>query len=167
MKSNITLIGMPGAGKSTTGIILAKLISYNFIDTDVLIQANRKKSLQDILDENGHITLRRIEEEEILKIRVKEHVIATGGSAVYSPSAMRHLSDMSFIVFLKADYEALKKRIRNFESRGIAKAPDQTFEGLYRERQPLYEKYAQLTIDCNTVRQEEAAAQIMTRLSDF
>jgi shikimate kinase len=157
MRPNITLIGMPGAGKSTTGIILAKLMSFGFIDTDVLIQANRKKSLQNILNESDHMNLRRIEEEEILKIRVKEHVIATGGSAVYSKTAMEHLGNMSVIIFLKADYDILKRRIKNFESRGIAKAPAQTFMELYRERQPLYEKYAQLTVDCNNIFQEEAA----------
>ena len=164
MKPNITLIGMPGAGKSTTGIILAKLMSFGFIDTDVLIQTNQRKSLQDILDDSDHMNLRRIEEEEILKIRVKEHVIATGGSVVYSQTAMEHMGNNSVIVFLKADYDILKKRIKNFEYRGIAKAPDQTFIELYKERQPLYEKYAQLTIECNNIFQEEAAELIAEKL---
>jgi shikimate kinase len=165
MKPNITLIGMPGAGKSTTGIILAKLMSFGLIDTDVLIQTNQKKSLQKILDESDHMNLRRMEEEEILKIRVKEHVIATGGSAVYSQEAMEHLGDISVIVFLKADYDILQKRIRNFYSRGIAKAPNQSFMELYGERQPLYEKYARLTIECNDIFQEEAAELIVNRFS--
>jgi shikimate kinase len=164
MKPNITLIGMPGAGKSTTGIILAKLMSFGFIDTDVLIQTNQRKSLQKILDDSDHMNLRRIEEEEILKIRVKEHVIATGGSAVYSQTAMELLGNISVIVFLKADYNILEKRIKNFEYRGIAKAPGQTFMDLYKERQPLYEKYARLTIDCNNVFQEEAAELITEKM---
>ncbi|HAK59868.1 MAG TPA: shikimate kinase, partial [Nitrospiraceae bacterium] len=95
MKSNITLIGMPGAGKSTTGIILAKNLSYGFVDTDVLIQVNRQQSLQDIMDGTGYLNLRKIEEEEILTLTSKHHVIATGGSAVYSEKAMRHLQSLS------------------------------------------------------------------------
>ena len=95
MKSNLTLIGMPGSGKSTIGIILAKNLGLGFIDTDVLIQINRQKSLQQILDENNHLYLRSVEEEEILKINVENHVIATGGSAVYSEKAMSHLLGIS------------------------------------------------------------------------
>ena len=101
MKSNITLIGMPGAGKSTVGIILAKIMSFGFIDTDVLIQINRQKSLQEIIDESDYLNLRKIEEEEILKINIRNHVIATGGSAVYSEKAMSHLQSISNIVFLE------------------------------------------------------------------
>ena len=100
MKTNLTLIGMPGAGKSTIGIILAKNLSLGFIDTDVLIQINRQKSLQQILDESDHLNLRAIEEEEILKLNVSRHVIATGGSAAYSDKAMLHLQRISTIIFL-------------------------------------------------------------------
>ena len=91
MKFNLTLIGMPGAGKSTVGIILAKNLSFGFIDTDVLIQINQQKSLQQILDESDHLNLRTIEEHEIMKLNIKNHVIATGGSAAYSTNAMSHL----------------------------------------------------------------------------
>ena len=121
MKNNITLIGMPGAGKSTTGVILAKILSYGFIDTDLLIQQGQKKNLQEIVDESDHLNLRRIEEEEILKINPEKHVIATGGSAVYSEKAMVHLSSISEIIFLKADLDVIEKRISNFNSRGISK----------------------------------------------
>lgn len=160
MKSNVTLIGMPGAGKSTTGIILAKYLSCGFIDTDVLIQINRKKSLQEIIDESGYLALRRVEEEEILGINVADHVIATGGSAVYSSRAMSHLRDISTIVFLAVDFETILRRIHNFETRGIAKAGNQTFRDLFEERQILYEKYAEWTIDCSNITQEETAAII-------
>ena len=112
-KSNITLIGMPGAGKSTIGIILAKNLAYGFIDTDVLIQINQQKSLQQIIDETDHLNLRKIEAQEILKLNIQNHVIATGGSAAYSEPAMRHLETISHIVFLDVTFEELKKRIHN------------------------------------------------------
>jgi shikimate kinase len=108
--------------------------------------------------------LRKVEEEEILKIHPEKHVIATGGSAVYSEKAMGHLCAISTIVFLKADLEIIEKRIGNFNSRGIAKAKNQTFKDLFFERQPLYEKYAQTVIDCNSISQEEAAVLIAERL---
>ena len=160
MLSNLTLIGMPGAGKSTIGIILAKNLSLGFIDTDVLIQINQGKSLQQILDESGHLALRAIEEEEICKLNVNRHVIATGGSAAYSERAMAHLGSMSTIIFLEVSFEEITRRIRNFETRGIAKGPHQTFQDLFVERQILYRRYAQLTIPCDGIDQEEVALRI-------
>ncbi|NLX17915.1 MAG: shikimate kinase [Desulfobulbus sp.] len=160
MKSNLTLIGMPGAGKSTVGIILAKNLSLGFIDTDVLIQINRQKSLQQILDDSGHLALRAIEEEEILKLNVHNHVIATGGSAAYSEKAMQHLKEISTIIFLDVSFQEINRRIRNFDSRGIAKAKDQTFQELYDERQVLYRRHAELIVPCDTMDQEEVAAHI-------
>ena len=160
MKNNITLIGMPGSGKSTTGVILAKALSFGFLDTDILIQQSERKTLQEILDETGHLNLRSIEEKEILKVHPEKYVIATGGSAVYSKIAMEHLSSISSIVFLKADLAIIEQRIKNFNQRGIAKALDQTFKELFFERQPLYEKYAEILIDCNAISQEEAAEMI-------
>lgn len=163
-KSNITLIGMPGAGKSTTGVILAKILSFGFLDTDLIIQLNRGRSLQDIVDSNGHLYLRTVEEEEILKITPEQCVIATGGSAVYSGKAMHHLGAISTVVFLSADFDVINKRINNFDQRGIAKASGQTFKDLFWERQPLYEKYAEIKIDCNSLSQENTAELIAKRL---
>ena len=160
MKSNLTLIGMPGAGKSTIGIILAKNLGLGFIDTDVLIQINQQKTLQQIIDESDHLQLRAIEEEEVLKINIENHVIATGGSVVYSEKTMAHLLGISKTIFLEIDFEEIKNRIHNFETRGIAKAKNQSFKELFRERQILYKKYAEITIDCNVLDQEELAAQI-------
>ena len=160
MKSNITLIGMPGAGKSTTGIILAKNLGLGFIDTDVLIQINQQKSLQQIINESDHLNLRAIEEAEILKLKIKNHVIATGGSVAYSDKAMEHLQRISTIIFLEVGFEEIQRRIKNFETRGIAKAQHQTFNDLFLERQVLYKKYAAITIDCTKHDQEESAAQI-------
>lgn len=160
MKSNLTLIGMPGAGKSTVGIILAKNRGLGFIDTDVLIQINQQKTLQQIIDDSDYLHLRKIEEKEILKINIENHVIATGGSVVYSEKAMAHLKNISKIIFLEVNVEEITNRIHNFETRGIAKAHDQTFENLFKERQILYKKYAEITIDCNVLDQERLAEQI-------
>ncbi len=160
VKTNLTLIGMPGAGKSTIGVILAKNLGLGFIDTDVLIQSNRRKTLQQILDHSGHLALRAIEEEEICALDVSAHVIATGGSAVYSERAMAHLGAMSIIVFLEVSLAEIERRIRNFATRGIAKAREQTFAQLFDERQILYRRYAELTVTCDGRDQEELAAAI-------
>lgn len=157
MKTNLTLIGMPGAGKSTVGIILAKNLSMGFIDTDILIQINQQQSLQDILNASDYLNLRRIEEQEICKLNVDNHVIATGGSAAYSDKAMQHLRKISTVVFLQVEYEEIKRRIKNFETRGIAKAENQTFLELFTERQNLYRKYADTIIPCTETDQEETA----------
>ena len=155
MKSNVTLVGMPGAGKSTVGIILAKSLAYGFIDTDVLIQITQQKSLQEIINETDYLYLREVEEQAILKINIEKHIIATGGSAVYSERAMRHLQKISAIVFLKISYDVMLKRVHNFETRGIAKADHQTFQDLFIERQTLYEKYADIVFNCDDQDQEE------------
>ena len=165
MKTNLTLIGMPGAGKSTTGIILAKNLGLGFFDTDILIQINQQKRLQDILDSKGYLDLRKIEEQEILKINIENNVISTGGSAVYSQQAMTHLQSISKIIFLKAGFEVLEKRINNFATRGIAKAENQTFKELFKERQILYKKYADITINCNVLTQDLAAEKIIKILN--
>jgi shikimate kinase len=167
MKTNITLIGMPGAGKSTIGIILAKNLGLGFIDTDVLIQINQQKTLQQIINETDHYNLRKIEESEILKINIRDHVIATGGSAVYSEKAMAHLGKISQIIFLEVNFEVIKKRIHNFATRGIAKAQNQTFMDLFYERQLLYKKYAEITIDCNELHQEELSEQIANSIRNI
>lgn len=160
MKSNISLIGMPGAGKSTIGIILAKDLALGFIDTDVLIQINQQQTLQQIIDQSDHLNLRVIEEKEVLKLNIENHVISTGGSVVYSEKLMNHLLSLSTVVFLEVDYEKIKERIHNFETRGIAKDVNQTFRDLFKERQILYKKYADITIDCNELDQDELATQI-------
>ena len=161
---NITLIGMPGAGKSTVGIILAKNISFGFIDTDVLIQINQQKSLQQIMDETGYLNLRKIEEKEILKLNIDRHIISTGGSAVYSDKVMDHLKNISTVVFLKVKYDEIKRRIHNFKTRGIAKAENQSFLELFDERQNLYNKSANITIECTNIDQDTTAELIVKKL---
>jgi len=167
MKKNITLIGMPGAGKSTTGIILAKNLSMGFLDTDILIQINRGESLQSIMDREGYMALRAIEEEEILKINIEGNIIATGGSAVYSEAAMKHLGSISHIVFLQVGLQELTRRITNFETRGIAKADNQSFPELFSEREALYRRYAHIEIDTAAVSQDRAAQLIAKSLEEL
>jgi len=162
---NIVLVGMPGAGKSTTGIILAKLASMDFLDTDVIIQKTRGRSLQEIVDTDGHMELRWIEENIILGLRVTGCVIATGGSAVYSEAAMAHLGKGGKIVFLDVDMVALQARVTDYESRGLAKREDQTFEDLFQERVPMYREYADLVIPCSRMTQDEAAREILRQLT--
>jgi shikimate kinase len=162
-KSNIILIGMPGSGKSTVGVILAKLASCGFIDTDVLIQTSEGRSLQEIVDTDGYMALRKIEQEVLLHIDCRNHVIATGGSAVYSHSAMEHLKRSGLIIFLDVDIATLELRIRDFESRGLAKLPDQTLADLFRERHPLYRKYADITVACARLTHEEVCVCIIEK----
>lgn len=159
--SNIVLIGMPGSGKSTVGVILAKMASLDFVDTDILIQMAAGKSLQKIIDADGYLVLRRIEEEVLLKLACRNHVIATGGSAVYSPAAISHLKKDGVIVFLDVDIETLQSRIRNYETRGLAKRPDQTLEELFAERLALYRGYADITIGGAGLTQEEVCDAIL------
>lgn len=164
VRSNVVLIGMPGSGKSTVGVIFAKQSSRDFMDTDVVIQALEGRSLQDIVDRDGYMALRRIEERALLKISVRNHVIATGGSAVYSDAAMAHLKAQGVVVFLDADLPVLTARIRNFGTRGLAKSPGQNLEDLYRERMPLYRKFADLVIECGARDHETVSADILTHL---
>lgn len=158
--SNLVLIGMPGSGKSTVGIILAKKTSLSFVDTDVLIQASQQQSLQNIVDTQGYAALRKIEEALLLGLSLKNHVIATGGSAVYSDNAMNHLKSDGRIVFLDVDINTLTRRIGDFSARGIAKRPGQSFAELFEERLTLYKRHADITINgaemtheavCNTI----------------
>jgi len=164
-ESNIILIGMPGSGKSTVGVILAKLMSRAFVDTDLLIQAAQGRSLQDIIDKEGHLALRQIEQQILLNLTCTHHVIATGGSAVYSNAAMCHLKSSGVVVFLDVGLATLERRVHNFETRGLAKRSDQSFADLFRERLPLYKKYADITLECSTLTQDEISEEINKKLS--
>ena len=162
--SNIVLIGMPGSGKSTVGIVLAKLISCNFVDTDVLIQISQGRTLQDIVDTEGYMVLREIEERILLKLDCFDHIIATGGSAVYSHAAMTHLKSNGVVVFLKVELPILESRIHDFATRGLAKRPEQSIEDLFEERFVLYTKYADVTIECKDFTQEEVCKDIISSI---
>jgi len=164
MPSNIILIGMPGSGKSTVGVILAKLTFRSFIDTDVLIQATEGLSLQELVDTRGYMDLRKIEEQVLLGLNCRNHVIATGGSCVYSRAAMVHLKQDGLCVFLDTDLATLQKRIRNFNTRGLAKKAGQTLGDLFEERHPLYREYADITVACAGRTHEEVCAAIIDAL---
>ena len=164
-KSNIVLIGMPGSGKSTVGIILAKMMAKNYVDTDVLIQLAENRTLQDIVNHDGHMVLRDIEERVLLGVDCRDHVIATGGSAAYSPRAMAHLKRDGLCIFLHVDLPTLRSRIRNYETRGLARRPDQSFQDLFDERLGLYRRYADITIAASDLSQEAVCEQIIDELN--
>ncbi len=164
-KSNIVLIGMPGSGKSTVGIILAKMMAKNYVDTDVLIQLVENRTLQDIVNSEGHMVLRAIEERVLLGVSCRDHVIATGGSAAYSAKAMNYLKQDGICVFLHADLPTLKARIRNYETRGLAKRPEQSFQDLFDERSTLYRTYADITIAASELSQEAVCEEIVRQLA--
>lgn len=147
-RPNLILIGMPGAGKSTIGVLLAKELARDFVDTDLLIQLRKGKTLQDILLEEGHEALRAIEAEVLQSVSGEGLVIATGGSAVYSESAMAHLRRQGQTIYLQLPLEIIRQRITNPDTRGLAKPEGQSLEELYQERLPLYQRYADITIEC-------------------
>lgn len=159
--TSLILIGMPGAGKSTIGVLLAKALAKDFVDTDVLIQLQQDKTLQDIVDTEGYLKLRDIEEQVLLNTHYPNHVIATGGSAIYSEKAMHHLRHFGQIVFLDTSLAELTTRIKDFDSRGLARKPNQSLAELYNERRTLYQQYASITIDCSGKTQEEILSQII------
>lgn len=162
--SNIVLVGMPGSGKSTVGVILAKLTARDFIDTDILIQNNAGCSLQSILDRDGYLELRSIEERILCGLECRNHVIATGGSAVYSQAAMKHLRADGVVVFLDVDLAVLESRDLGLALRGIAKRPEQSFAELFEERFILYSAYADIVISCSALSHERVCARILDAL---
>ena len=146
---NIILIGMPSAGKSTVGVILAKTLGMNFIDTDIAIQENSRRLLQEIIDTDGPDAFKKIEEKTILSLHCHRAVIATGGGAVFSERAMEHLTQDGVVVYLKISFDEMEKRLRNITTRGIVLIAGQGLFDMYTQRIPLYEKYADITIDCS------------------
>jgi shikimate kinase len=143
---NIILIGMPGCGKSTVGVLLAKRLGLGFIDTDLLIQQKTGRTLQDIVDREGYQALRRIEEDVLLKLDVQRQVISTGGSAVYSNRGMCYLKSGGVVVFLDIPLPVVMQRIGDYSLRGISRRPDQSLEALFEERLELYSEYADIRV---------------------
>jgi len=146
---NIVLVGMPAVGKSTIGVLLAKLVGFSFVDTDLLIQQHENKKLYKIIEEDGIEYFKKLENEVNSKIQTTKTVIATGGSVVYGKQAMEHLKKIGKVIYLKVDYDELLKRIDNFSTRGIVIENGKTFRDLYNERTILYEQYADIIIECN------------------
>lgn len=145
--NNITLIGMPGAGKSTIGVVLAKVLGYQFLDSDLLIQKQEKRRLSEIIEEEGYKRFKDVENRVNASIEAENTVIATGGSVVYCEEAMEHLKSIGTVVYLKLSLNALSKRLGNLKGRGVLLREGQTLTDLYEERTPLYEKYADIVID--------------------
>lgn len=160
--SNITLIGMPGSGKSTVGVVLAKLLCMTFIDGDILIQNREEKRLHKIIEEVGNEGFLKIENSILASLKVNNSVISTGGSAIFGKEAMENLKKISTVIYLDVPYEILEKRLRNLKRRGVVLEEGQTLKDVYDIRTPLYRNYADITIhvgdDCDI---QETALRII------
>ena len=165
--SNIILIGMPGAGKSTLGVVLAKILNYSFIDADLLIQSQCDKTLQKIIDACGPDGFIEVENEVLCTLSADQSVIATGGSAVYSDEAMKHLSSIGTVVYLQVSLKELENRLGGLYERGVVMKDGigMSLNALYEERIPLYEKYTEVTIDIDGLSVRDAARQLVDKLS--
>ena len=161
---NLVFIGMPGSGKSTVGVLVAKRLGLGFVDTDLLIQQEAGRTLQDIVDQDGYVALRQIEEQVLLGLDVQGQVISTGGSAVYSESAMKHLKANGTVVFLDIPLPCVIERIGDFSLRGISRRPDQSLSDLFDERFALYTQYADLTIQGERMNQDQVCEAVITGL---
>ena len=161
---NVVLIGMPGAGKSTAGVLLAERLGFSFLDTDIDIQVQEKESLQSLISRHGREGFAAVEERHVLSIACTRHVIAPGGSVVYRDPAMAHLKSLGCIVFLELPVDELQKRLGDLDARGVLRKPGQSLESLYEERQPHYRRWAQLTIPCAGITADAVAQRIVQEL---
>ena len=146
---NITLIGMPGAGKSTVGVVLAKRMGMDFVDTDLIIQKEYNKTLSEIIDAKGIEGFKKVENDVISKLELDNTIIATGGSAVYGKEAMKHLRDISKVVYIELSEENIEDRLGDLNERGVVLEDGETLQELYDERIPLYKKYAHIIVNAN------------------
>ena len=157
---NIVLIGMPGAGKSTVGVVLAKRKGWRFLDSDLLIQDTHGALLHELISEYGTEGFLKIEEEVNASIETSHAVIATGGSAIYGEKAMGHLREIGTVVYLQLSCDAIRERLGDLDERGVALREGQTLDDLYRERIPMYERYADVTINCENQSIREIVLEI-------
>lgn len=162
---NIVLIGMPGVGKSTAGVVLAKVLGYEFIDVDLIIQQQEGKLLREIIAEVGTDGFIEVENRVNSQIEVEKSVIATGGSVVYGKEAMQHLREIGTVVYLKVSYDILEKRLHDIKGRGVVLKDGQDLRGLYEERVPLYEKYADITVCEDNLNVEQTIEKITEQLN--
>ena len=165
-KENIVLVGMPGAGKSTVGVVLAKKCGYRFLDSDLVIQECKGKLLHELISEHGVDGFLTIEEEVNASIETSRSVIATGGSAIYGRKAMEHFKEIGIIVYLQLPYEEIAGRLGNLEQRGVTLREGQSLWDLYQERIPYYEKYADLTIACQGKELRNVVDEIYKKLAE-
>ncbi len=164
-KNNIILIGMPASGKSTVGVILAKILGYNFVDADIVIQEKENRKLSEIIEEEGVQGFIDIENRVNSQIEVEKTVISTGGSAVYGKEAMDHYKNIGKVVYLKVSMDVLTRRLNDVKQRGVVMREGQSLTSLYNERCALYEKYADITIDEKSLTMEEVVAELLAALS--
>lgn len=164
--SNIVLIGFPGSGKSTVGRALAEATGRRFVDSDEFIQAGQDRSLQDILDNDGIEAFCRIEESYIVCLEVRGYVIATGGSVVYSPAAMRYLRNSGPVVWLAVDFPTLRDRLADIHGRGVVLPKGTSLEDLYAERRPMYERWADIRVDTTGMGLDETVAAVREALGE-
>lgn len=157
---------MPGSGKSTCGVIAAKVMLKNFFDTDLLLQGLEQSRLQDLIDSKGVGYFYEAEEKAILSLNIEAAVIATGGSVIYSEKAMEHLRSLGTVIYLHLEYETMMKRINNFTTRGIVVKNGETLFDMYNERLPLYEKYADKIIYCDNNTVEETVEEIVKAVNE-
>ena len=162
---NIVLIGMPGVGKSTAGVVLAKVLGYEFIDADLIIQQQEGQLLREIIAEVGTDGFIEVENRVNSQIEVEKSVIATGGSVVYGKEAMQHLREIGTVVYLKVSYDILEKRLHDIKGRGVVLKDGQDLRGLYEERVPLYEKYADITVCEDNLNVEQTIEKITEQLN--
>ncbi|MCR5835422.1 MAG: shikimate kinase [Lachnospiraceae bacterium] len=165
MKDNIVLIGMPGVGKSTVGVILAKILGYKFVDADLLIQEREGRLLKDIIATEGVDGFIRIENEVNSSIVAQKTIIATGGSVVYGKEAMEHLSEIGTVVYLKLDLDHLKRRLGDIKNRGVVLKEGQTLEDLFEERTKLYEEYADIVLSEQGLSVEETLERLVEKIN--
>lgn len=158
---NIVLIGMPGSGKSTVGVVLAKVMGYQFVDSDLEIQKQERKRLHQIMDEKGIDGFLEVESRVNAELEAENSVIATGGSVIYTERAMNHLKEIGTVVYLELSYDELRRRLGDLRFRGVVLRKGQTLEDLYEERIPLYEKYADITIKENGLSIEQTMEKIV------
>lgn len=161
---NIVLIGMPGVGKSTIGVVLAKNMGMSFLDSDLLIQEQEGKKLHELIETYGMDGFLKIEGRVNASLSPKTAVIATGGSAVYSAHAMEHLRSIALICYLKLSYESIEERLGDLAERGVVLRKGETLRELYDERVPLYEKYANITVECENKNIREIVMELAKRL---
>ncbi|MBR3634583.1 MAG: shikimate kinase [Lachnospiraceae bacterium] len=165
-KKNIILTGMPTSGKSTIGVIVAKILGMDFIDTDILIQQREGKKLSEIIEENGTDKFLKCEEEALLGLDVSNCVIATGGSAVYSDKAMKHLKNDALVAYLKVDKKELNRRLKDVKGRGVVLRDGQSLDDMYETRVKLYERYADLTISEEGLTLEDTVEKLISELGE-
>ena len=163
--NNLALIGMPGAGKSTLGVLLAKRTARSFLDTDLLIQNAEGASLQEIIEKRGVEFFRHVEERVVLRLDRSSSVIATGGSVVYSKAAMEHLGRLGRRIYLDVSLADLERRLGNLDTRGVIRDPGQDLEGLLAERRPLYERWADIRVECGDLEHDGVVAAVIHALA--